>query len=427
MQLHDTLSKTTKTLPQSVTWYTCGPTVYDHAHIGHARTYLTVDSIRKAMTELLGMRVQLAMNITDIDDKIIQKCGSNDPVAVREYAQHWEQEFFKDCGALGITAPDSVVRVSESIQDIIDYITKLIQKGFARVTPEGDVVFNYSEFTREFPNVPSFANGCCDPESADFALWKANRGGYSSPWSIGRPGWHIECSAMIYKLFGESGVTIHSGGCDLKFPHHENEMLQCYALTGRDLSQVWFHTGHLNIQGCKMSKSLKNFITVKDALAQYSARVLRLYFMTHKWQSDLDYSDSGLQESKQLDSVIQDYINWIPYTDCEFLSEQKFTNSVKEFLLDNFNFSGMFRMIHDTVKHRTVHPNTVYSVLTKLGFGYTCDANNRQDQVLDLLIQFRTNVRNLCKQKASYSELFKLCDKLRDVDLKQIGINIDDK
>ncbi|CAM9604271.1 unnamed protein product [Chrysoparadoxa australica] len=305
--------------PNRVLWYMCGPTVYDVSHMGHARTYLQFDILRRIMTDYFGYNVVLVMNITDIDDKIILRANERG-IPFRELASHFEADFLGDMKALGVRQADITVRVSECIPEILAYIEKIIANGYgyesngsvyfgvdsfhkknghtyAKLLPEG---LGNGELLAEGEGALSVGQG--DKRSnSDFALWKASKEGepsWPSPWGSGRPGWHIECSVMAsktFEMFGEGSMDIHSGGIDLRFPHHDNEMAQAEACYDCPAWVKYFiHSGHLNIKGLKMSKSLKNFISIKEAIELHGARQIRLLFLLHKYNAGMDYSDDTM-------------------------------------------------------------------------------------------------------------------------------------
>ena len=292
----------------------CGPTVYDHSHMGHAKTYMQSDILRRLMTDYFGYNVNLCMNITDVDDKIIIRANERG-VKFDEISRHMENEFMKDCEALNIRLPTVITRVSEYIPEIVDFIQKIIENGFA-YEANGSVYFNVIKYSESDDHTyaklepTSFGNmelikegeGALTAEtvasekinSQDFALWKkakAAEPSWDSPWGKGRPGWHIECSAMAGAVFKEYPIDIHSGGIDLKFPHHDNEVAQSEAYYGCDnwVNHFW-HTGHLHIAGKKMSKSLKNFTTIKQMLETYTAKQIRFMFLLHQWNIMMNYS-----------------------------------------------------------------------------------------------------------------------------------------
>lgn len=285
---------------KTINWYMCGPTVYDSPHLGHARTYLTFDIIRRILSNYFNYDVNLCMNITDIDDKIIKR-SNEEKKNFNEFARHWENVFFQDMRSLNVMYPNYITRVSEYIPEIISFIKVILQKGYAYEN-NGSVYFDIEKYKegghmyaklvpqdknknldelQEAEGVLSKDNTNEKKNKGDFALWKASKKDepfWDSPWGKGRPGWHIECSVMNYSIFGKS-LDIHSGGIDLKFPHHDNEIAQTEA---HDESKQWInyflHTGHLKIEGLKMSKSLKNFKKISDFINLYSPNAFRLYF-----------------------------------------------------------------------------------------------------------------------------------------------------
>ncbi len=285
---------------RTVKWYICGPTVYDEAHLGHAKTYISFDSIRRIMRDYFHYDVHQVMNITDIDDKIIRKANdtSQEFTAI---SKKFEKEYLDDMEALNVEPPSVLTRVSEYIPEIIAYIQKIIDNGFAYES-NGSVYFDVMQF-KENPdhNYAKLAPEKVNDEEAfkegegvladqtitkekrndrDFALWKKSKEGepkWDSPWGEGRPGWHIECSAMAHSAFRANDIDIHAGGVDLKFPHHDNEIAQSEAFAEQDTwVRYWLHTGHLNIGDkktgvmMKMSKSLKNFTSIKQFLGEYN-------------------------------------------------------------------------------------------------------------------------------------------------------------
>ena len=405
----------------TVTFYNCGPTVYDASHMGHARNYLTFDIVRRVIQDYFGYNVFYVMNITDIDDKIIKRARQNhlyeeylakkhgleqvledcnqvlekfaitvsettDPdkkvmqerlfntlktsvfnVAEAQKAgsglveaqnqllvdakdllsdwldkqfgggitdnqifaklpRHWEEMYHQDMENLNILPANCLVRVSEYVPEIVAFIQKIIDNGYAYES-NGSVYFDVAKFDackthfyarlvpEAFGDQAALKEGEGDligdtkekKSENDFALWKMSKPGepsWSSPWGMGRPGWHIECSAMASSILGDS-IDIHAGGYDLKFPHHDNELAQSEAYFGCcNWIKYFLHSGHLTIAGCKMSKSLKNFITIGESLKRYSARQLRLTFLLHSWKDTLDYSESTMDLAKSYEKTL---------------------------------------------------------------------------------------------------------------------------
>jgi cysteinyl-tRNA synthetase len=412
-------------------WYSCGPTVYSSAHLGHARNYIINDLIRRSLESFFKVDVELCMNITDVDDKILNIVENQTLDSIKEFTSKLEAEFWSDMKALNVSLPTHIVRVSDSMDKIIDYIDTIIQNGYA-YEEDGSVYFNTDAYEKTYPNQPKFSRTIDDESNnnKDFVLWKAGKGIWNSKWSIGRPGWHIECSAMASSILG-AGFDLHTGGIDLMFPHHQNEILQTHACEHQQLCKHWLHVGHLHINGHKMSKSLKNFITIQDALKQYSSHAIRLCFMIHDWTKSLDFNDNTMTDVLNIDSSIQNYINWYPNTTQtdKFLSTYVHFDNIKEYLSSNFNFSAVILYIQNSIKQRNISPSDCERLLNMLGLDYKKSETCSTNQAIDILVNFRTSVRTILKDKKSETkikDLFLLCDKLRDGKLKNLGINIDD-
>ena len=330
--------------PKSVTWYQCGPTVYSDSHMGHARTYVSLDIIRRVTKEYLDYNVILVQNVTDIDDKIIIR-SSEQKIPFSELAKKYEKEFVEDMASLGVPLPDLVTRVSEFIPEILAYIQQLVDNGIAYAA-NGSVYFSTEEFEKQghkygklMPeNIGNadlldegegaLTDGCEKRNPTDFVLWKKTKDhapesgivepSWESPWGPGRPGWHIECSAMSHfateklgsSVRGGGTLDVHAGGVDLKFPHHENEIAQSEGFSGsHQWVNYWLHTGHLNIKGFKMSKSLKNFITIRQALEKHTARQIRFCFLLHKYNAPMDYGDNTMTESVNIEKIFSEYFH----------------------------------------------------------------------------------------------------------------------
>ena len=289
--------------------YVCGVTVYDYCHLGHARTYSAMDSIIRYLS-YVGYEVNYVRNITDIDDKIIKRAAENQEKPA-ELTVRFTQAMHDDFQALGLKAPNYEPRATAYIPQMIALISRIIEQGLAYVGKTGDVYFDVRAFPHygclSHHNVDELESGArvdvveAKKDPLDFVLWKLAKPGepaWDSPWGEGRPGWHIECSAMSMDLLGET-FDIHAGGRDLIFPHHENEVAQSMAATNKPFAHCWMHTGFLQIDKEKMSKSLGNFITIREALNQHSAEVLRYFFAASHYRSPLIYTDEALMQAKQ--------------------------------------------------------------------------------------------------------------------------------
>jgi cysteinyl-tRNA synthetase len=287
--------------------YACGVTVYDHSHLGHARGAVVFDVIRKYL-QYKGYDVTYVRNFTDVDDKIIKRAAETG-MTWKALAEKYTGEYIKDMAALGVDRPDVEPKATEHIPEIIDTVKRLIERGYAYESG-GDVFFS----VRKFEGYGKLSKKPLDEMEAgarvevneqkkdplDFALWKASKEGepaWDSPWGPGRPGWHIECSAMSMKHLGET-FDIHCGGMDLQFPHHENEIAQAEASTGKPFVRYWFHNGFVNVNKEKMSKSLGNFFTIKEILAAYEPEAIRLFLLSTHYRHPIDFSDQSLKDAK---------------------------------------------------------------------------------------------------------------------------------
>ena len=295
--------------PGRVSLYVCGITAYDYCHIGHARAAAVFDVLVRYL-RFCGYQVTFVRNFTDVDDKIINR-SLEEGIDSQAVAEKYIQAFYEDMDRLNILRPDYEPRATEHIQDMQEVITALIDKGYAYATPGGDVYFRVRNFSGygqlSGRNIEEMQAGArIDPgqekeDPLDFALWrkaKPDEPSWPSPWGDGRPGWHIECTAMSQR-FMELPLDIHGGGQDLIFPHHENERAQSIAASGRDFVRYWMHNGFVQVKSEKMSKSLGNFFTLRDIYAHFLPQVLRFFLLSQHYRSPLDFSFEGLQESEK--------------------------------------------------------------------------------------------------------------------------------
>ncbi|XP_038054512.1 cysteine--tRNA ligase, cytoplasmic-like [Patiria miniata] len=586
---------------KKVTWYSCGPTVYDASHMGHARSYISFDILRRVLTYYFDYDILYVMNITDIDDKIIkrgrtnylmdrylleasspeqrlkdvqeamkmfesklnketnpdkkqmyigiakatteateglqstlksQKEGSEiekstkvmleaarDPLCdwldaehgseVKDKSiffkltQHWEREYHKDMDALNVLPADVLTRVSEYVPEVIAYTQKIVDNGFGYES-NGSVYFTTSKFDtapghhyaklvpEAFGDQEALKEGegdlCISQDrlsekrsANDFALWKASKPGepaWDSPWGQGRPGWHIECSVMASSILGGS-MDIHTGGVDLKFPHHDNELAQAEAHYDNDHWVHYFlHSGHLTIAGCKMSKSLKNFVTIKDALKQYTSRQIRLVFLLHSWKDTLDYSADTMDVAVQYEKTVNEFFLNVKailrdapssgpeafekWNQPELDLNEKFEtcrSKVNEALCDSVDTKMALESMRALIGQCNVYmqerraakapPNrrllqnaAVY--ITKMlrvfgaiegdepiGFPMSGAAQNVNVEetvmpYLQVLSEFREQVRQTARQQKAV-DILKLCDALRDDILPDLGVRLEDR
>lgn len=311
LQIYNTLSRKkelfTPIVPGKAGLYVCGITIYDYCHVGHARTYVAFDVINRYL-RFLGYDVTYVRNITDVDDKIIKRAAENNE-SCDALTARFTKAMHADFAALGLMPADIEPRVTTHMAEIIQMIEQLIGKGYAYVAADGDVLFDvskyeaYGELSQQNLDMlqagarVNVAENKDDP--LDFVLWKSAKPGepyWQSPWGNGRPGWHIECSAMSAKHLGEH-FDIHGGGSDLQFPHHENEIAQSTCAHGHKYVNTWIHTGMVQVDKEKMSKSLGNFFTVKDVLAQYNAEAVRYFLLSSHYRSQLNYSAENLEQA----------------------------------------------------------------------------------------------------------------------------------
>ena len=318
IQIHDTLTGKKREFvplePGKISFYCCGPTVYDHAHVGHARCYVAWDVVVRHL-RARGLEVKYVRNFTDVDDKIIHRANERgeDPLAL---AARYARSYDEDMDALGNLRPDVAPRVSDHIPHIVRMIGTLVAKGYAYAASNGDVYYRVRKFPeygrlakRNLDDLLSGARvevGEAKEDALDFALWKAAKPGepaWESPWGKGRPGWHIECSAMAAEHLG-TPIDLHGGGKDLVFPHHTNEIAQSVAALGdgqhaEGFARYWCHNGFVEIDHEKMSKSLGNFFTVRDVLAKFDGEAVRLFLLGTHYRHPINYSDALLVEAER--------------------------------------------------------------------------------------------------------------------------------
>jgi len=311
LKIYNTISrKKEKFIPVQkgkVKMYVCGMTVYSDAHIGHARTYLAFDIIRRYL-EYKGYKVTYVQNITDVDDKIIAAANEKGMNPL-EYSKYFTERCLADLDALGIRRADLYPKASENIKDMIEIINKILENGYGYIS-NGDVYFSVEKF-KDYGKLSKQrleemkAGARIEPTEKkrnplDFALWKSAKPGepsWDSPWGRGRPGWHIECSTMSSKYLGLP-FDIHGGGMDLIFPHHENEIAQAEAATGKKFVNYWIHVGLLTVNKEKMSKSLGNIINIRDAIKRWEPEVIRFFFASNHYRSPPDFNEKALQNAE---------------------------------------------------------------------------------------------------------------------------------
>lgn len=438
-------------VPGEVRMYVCGPTVYNFFHIGNGRTFIVFDTIRKYF-EYRGYKVIFVQNFTDIDDKMIKK-ANEESITVRELGDKFIKEYYKDADALNIERASVNPRATEFMEEIVDFVKELVDKGYAYEVG-GDVYFSTKKF-KEYgklsgQNIDDLQSGSRVDVDArkhdpmDFALWKNQKPGepaWKSPWGMGRPGWHIECSCMAYKLLGET-IDIHAGGSDLVFPHHENEIAQSEARTGKPFANYWMHSAFLNINNQKMSKSLNNFFTAREVLEKYDAEVLRFLMLSGHYRTQLNFSgellDSAKSSMERFYNTISNLENLLSETTREELNEDdkiyakvldSYRDKYIEKMDDDFNTADgiavMFDLIRDINANINIDSskaiieaglNLIRELGKPLGIAQKSLKGNLEDEIESLIAE---------RQQARKNKDFALSDKIRD-DLKSRGIVLED-
>lgn len=519
-----------------VLWYMCGPTVYDQTHLGHGRTYTCFDYVRRIMEDYFGFEVELVMNITDIDDKIIIRAAENGWLEAhagqelpkdkdartkavmqwaseqpaednmrrtKELSKFWEKSFLDDMALLNIKTPAVITRVSEYVPEIVEFVEGIIKNGYAYES-NGSVYFDTVAFAQSkgkaygklLPeNVGqsellaegegSLSAGKTDKRNgSDFVLWKKSKQGepfWASPWGEGRPGWHIECSAMasdVLKHLAGGKIDMHSGGIDLRFPHHDNEIAQSEAYFNFSQWVNYFvHTGHLNIEGLKMSKSLKNFVKIQEALMDNTSRQLRFLFLLHKYNVPMDYNDNSMDEAVGVDRFFSEFFQNVKAKLRELGVEktQKWGDVEKKLhdalleckervhqaLADDLNTPGAILHLQQLAKevnrymaasdkeHVSMIIRSAAEYITQIlrvfglipsasgDIGFPLSAKGDEDQetiltpILDIFAQFRDEIREAARSgsdvKALANTILKLCDEVRDDKLPYAGVRLEDR
>ena len=362
LKIYNTLSRQkeefTPMVPGKVSMYVCGITVYDLCHIGHARFMLVFDTTVRYLRHR-GYEVNYIRNITDIDDKIINRANENNE-DIDVLTARYIEAMNEDTDALNMLRPDHEPRATEHIKEIIDITSQLIDKGYAYAAENGDVYFAVSKY-KDYGKLSgkkidelragervAVDEGKKDP--LDFVLWKSskpNEPSWDSPWGPGRPGWHIECSAMSIKTLGEE-FDIHGGGQDLQFPHHENEIAQSCCATGKGFARLWMHNGFVRVDDEKMSKSLGNFFTIREVMEKYSPEVIRFFILSSHYRSQLNYSDSHLDEARA--SLEGLYIALRDTDPGEGDIDESYLEQFNKVMDDDFNTAKAIAIFHELAR-----------------------------------------------------------------------------
>lgn len=351
LKIYNTLTKQKEIFhpiePGKISLYVCGITVYDDCHIGHARVFVAFDMVIRFL-KMMGWQVQYVRNITDIDDKIIKRAGENNE-SVQTLTARFIEEMEKDTHQLGVLKPDSEPRATQYIGEMIALIQSLMDKKIAYIGESGDVYFSVEKFPaygelahKDLDKLQSGARveiELAKKSPLDFVLWKQskeNEPAWDSPWGAGRPGWHIECSAMAMKCLGKT-IDIHGGGADLKFPHHENERAQSQGATNQQFVNTWMHVGFVQTDKEKMSKSLNNFFTIKDVLNQYEGEVIRYFLLASHYRSPVNYSQEQLVLAHNALTTLYTALRGVNIENRENRSENRYEQAFIAAMSDDFN------------------------------------------------------------------------------------------
>lgn len=458
MKLYNTLTrKKEEFIPldeKEIKMYSCGPTVYNYFHIGNARPFIIFDTLRRFL-EFKGHNVKFVQNFTDIDDKMIKR-ANEEGTTVKDIAERFIAEYFTDADGLGIKRATIHPKATESMDEIIELVKKLQMKGFAYEV-NGDVYFETKKF-KEYGKLSQQSMDELDTgnridvnerkhDPMDFAVWKAQKPGepaWQSPWGMGRPGWHIECSAMVMQYLGET-IDIHSGGLDLIFPHHENETAQSEAATGKPFSRYWLHNGFINVNNEKMSKSKGNFFTVRDIVKEFDYEVIRFFMLSAHYRGPINFSDDLLTAAKNgldriytcmdnlkhLESGANNDESLIP-ADNELKSRLKELRAkFIEAMEDDLNTADAISVIFEMVKeiNTSTASGTAHS---KAAIVFTRNELKELGEVLGLLQKEKEQsvdkeIEELVaeRQQARKDKKWKLADEIRDK-LKEKGYVLED-
>ncbi|AUN12490.1 cysteine--tRNA ligase [Clostridium botulinum] len=438
-------------VPGEVKMYVCGPTVYNFFHIGNARTFVVFDTIRRYL-EYRGYKVKFIQNFTDIDDKMIKR-ANEEGSTVKELGDRFIKEYYKDADDLNIERATKNPRATEFMEEIIKFVSDLIEKGYAYEI-DGDVYFSTKKFNSygklSGQNLEELQLGARinvderKKDPMDFAIWKSQKPGepaWESPWGMGRPGWHIECSCMAYNLLGET-IDIHAGGSDLSFPHHENEIAQSEARTGKQFAKYWLHSAFVNVNNQKMSKSLNNFFTAREILEKYDADVLRMFMLSGHYRTQINFSMELLDSTKaaldrlynsvnNLENLLDEVKNEeLRDEELEYKNElQKYKEKYIEKMDDDFNTADAISIMFDLI--RDVNTNVTIESSKEL-VKYTLDLIRELGSPLGILQEstkasLEEEIEKLIeeRQKARKEKNWALADKIRD-NLKERGIVLED-
>ena len=430
-KIYNTLSNTIEEFKpledNKVKMYVCGPTVYDNAHLGHARCYITWDVLYRYL-KFKGYDVTYCRNVTDVDDKILKKSEA-EGVEPSVITDRYYKSFINSMNGLNVLKPDVEPRATKTLGEMIAMVKKLETDGFAYAV-DGDVYFRVEKYAKygELSSQPikDLLNGARveanDKKESplDFALWKSDeKHGYKSPWGVGRPGWHIECSAMSKKHLGTT-IDIHAGGADLAFPHHENERAQSECANGCTFSKYWMHNGFVTINKEKMSKSLNNFLTIDDVLKNYDTNAIRLFILTNHYRMPVEFNDVALTSAKNGAKRLINSIAGIEIgTEYDTTVVEEFENAMDEDLNTSKALAILFNLADKVRKNdnKQINANTLSYLGSVLGFDFSLSqkevsAEEMAEIVKPLYAEFE--IDNSIDTKDVIDEIIKLRKIARD-------------
>ncbi len=455
IQIYNTLTRQKEDFqsiePNKVMMYVCGPTVYNYIHIGNARPAIVFDSVRRYL-EYKGYQVNYVLNFTDVDDKIIAEAKKQNDT-VQNLTNRFIDAYLKDVETLGVKKATHHPRVTDTMDEIIEFIKGLIDKGYA-YTVDGDVYFKPRKFEdygklsaqsiEELRSGARIQIGEKKEDPLDFALWKKAKEdeiAWDSPWGKGRPGWHIECSAMAKKYLGET-IDIHAGGQDLTFPHHENEIAQSEALNEKPFANYWMHNGYMNIDNEKMSKSLNNFVLTKDLIANHDPMVLRFFMLSVHYRNPINFTATLLESAKNSFNRIKTSYQNLEHRKATSMDievdnskwYEKIANHQKDFeaaMNDDFNTANAITVLFDLAKDANLYLEekqtnsevitSFQEMLTKLLGVLGITLNEEKEELLDEEIDALISERN----EAREAKNFERADEIRDL-LQEKNIILED-
>ena len=447
MKLHNSYTnKIEEFIPleeNKVKMYVCGPTVYDYAHLGHARCYITWDVLYRYL-KFKGYEVTYCRNVTDVDDKILKKATTENKTP-EEVSQYWYKQFTNSMQALNTLKPDIEPFATKTNGEMISIIKDLIKNGYAYES-NGDVYFRVKKFSKyghlskqpidQLESGARIEIGESKEDPLDFALWKKDeKFGYKSPWGIGRPGWHIECSAMSRKFLGKT-IDIHAGGADLIFPHHENEIAQSECANGCKFVNYWLHNGFVTINKEKMSKSLGNFLTIDELLKKYDSNTIRFFILTNHYRMPVEFSDEALSSAqagvKRLMNAKRTNIDdgFDITTTAEY---RQFVEAMDDDLNTSKALAVLFDLVNKSNKNEDKAYTTLYKLANVLGFNFekleltSEEIQNALKHVSVVLGETFDNIEDLIKfrKKARDEKNWEIADKIR-IALDESGILVKD-